>query len=112
MASVRSVRSMITNISIVSVFVKNVDESKRFYIDVLGFEAKDDISLGDGYRWADRSQLQALCWPRMAQRLRQLSMRSVRPNNRKYWTSSQLCNGWIEPAGGFTPPADWTFAQI
>jgi predicted enzyme related to lactoylglutathione lyase len=51
MASVRSVRSMITNISIVSVFVKNVDESKRFYIDVLGFEAKDDISLGDGYRW-------------------------------------------------------------
>jgi catechol 2,3-dioxygenase-like lactoylglutathione lyase family enzyme len=42
---------MITNISIVSVFVKDVDESKRFYIDVLGFEAKDDITLGDGYRW-------------------------------------------------------------
>ena len=51
MASVRSVRSMITNISIVSVFVKDVDESKRFYIDVLGFDAKDDIVLGDGYRW-------------------------------------------------------------
>ena len=42
---------MITNISIVSVFVKDVDESKRFYIDVLGFEEKDDITLGDGYRW-------------------------------------------------------------
>jgi catechol 2,3-dioxygenase-like lactoylglutathione lyase family enzyme len=42
---------MITNISIVSVFVKDVDESKRFYTDVLGFEAKDDITLGDGYRW-------------------------------------------------------------
>jgi len=42
---------MITNISIVSVFVKDVDESKAFYIDVLGFEAKDDITLGEGYRW-------------------------------------------------------------
>jgi catechol 2,3-dioxygenase-like lactoylglutathione lyase family enzyme len=42
---------MITNISIVSVFVKDVDESKAFYIDVLGFEPKDDITLGEGYRW-------------------------------------------------------------
>ncbi|HZB68664.1 MAG TPA: VOC family protein, partial [Ornithinibacter sp.] len=42
---------MITNISIVSVFVKDQDQSKRFYTDVLGFEEKDDITLGDGYRW-------------------------------------------------------------
>ena len=42
---------MITNISIVNVFVTDVDESKGFYTDVLGFEAKDDITLGDGYRW-------------------------------------------------------------
>src|SRR5918992_625301 len=42
---------MITNISIASVFVKDVDESKRFYVDVLGFAEKDDITLGDGYRW-------------------------------------------------------------
>jgi catechol 2,3-dioxygenase-like lactoylglutathione lyase family enzyme len=42
---------MITNVSIVSVFVKDVDESKKFYTDVLGFEEKDDITLGDGYRW-------------------------------------------------------------
>lgn len=42
---------MITNISIVSVFVKDVDESKKFYVDVLGFAAGDDITLGDGYRW-------------------------------------------------------------
>ncbi|HET6694609.1 MAG TPA: VOC family protein [Pedococcus sp.] len=42
---------MITNISIVSVFVKDVDESKKFYTDVLGFQEKDDITLGDGYRW-------------------------------------------------------------
>jgi catechol 2,3-dioxygenase-like lactoylglutathione lyase family enzyme len=42
---------MITNVSIVSVFVKDVDESKRFYVDVLGFAEKDDITLGDGFRW-------------------------------------------------------------
>lgn len=42
---------MITNISIVSVFVKDVDQSKAFYTGVLGFDAKDDITLGDGYRW-------------------------------------------------------------
>ena len=42
---------MIKNISIVSVFVKDIDESKKFYTDVLGFDEKDDITLGDGYRW-------------------------------------------------------------
>jgi predicted enzyme related to lactoylglutathione lyase len=42
---------MITNISIASVFVKDVDESKKFYTEVLGFESKEDITLGDGYRW-------------------------------------------------------------
>jgi catechol 2,3-dioxygenase-like lactoylglutathione lyase family enzyme len=42
---------MITNISIASVFVKDVDASKAFYIDVLGFAEHTDITLGDGYRW-------------------------------------------------------------
>ncbi len=42
---------MITNISITSLFVKDVDASKRFYVDVLGFEEKDDITLGEGFRW-------------------------------------------------------------
>ena len=42
---------MINNIAIVSVFVKNQDDAKMFYTDVLGFEEKDDITLGDGYRW-------------------------------------------------------------
>jgi catechol 2,3-dioxygenase-like lactoylglutathione lyase family enzyme len=42
---------VITNISIASVFVKDVDESKAFYIDVLGFEEHTDITLGEGYRW-------------------------------------------------------------
>ena len=42
---------MITNISIASVFVKDVDASKAFYVDVLGFAAHTDITLGEGYRW-------------------------------------------------------------
>ena len=42
---------MITNIAITSVFVKDVDASKAFYVDVLGFQENTDITLGDGYRW-------------------------------------------------------------
>ncbi|MFK3983530.1 VOC family protein [Micromonospora sp. NPDC050397] len=42
---------MITNISITSVSVKDIDASKAFYIDVLGFAEHTDITLGDGYRW-------------------------------------------------------------
>jgi catechol 2,3-dioxygenase-like lactoylglutathione lyase family enzyme len=42
---------MITNVSIVSVWVKDVDESLKFYTDVLGFEPGADVSLSDGYRW-------------------------------------------------------------
>ena len=42
---------MITNISIASVFVKDVDESKKFYTEVLGFEEHTDVAMGDGFRW-------------------------------------------------------------
>ena len=42
---------MITNIAIASVFVKDIDESKAFYIDVLGFVENSDVPLADGYRW-------------------------------------------------------------
>ncbi|MFY1693588.1 VOC family protein [Plantactinospora sp. WMMB782] len=43
---------MITNISIISVFVRDIDASKAFYLDVLGFEEHTDITLADGsYRW-------------------------------------------------------------
>ncbi|MET0837254.1 MAG: VOC family protein [Marmoricola sp.] len=41
---------MITNISIASVFVKDIDASRDFYVDVLGFDLADDLTLGD-YRW-------------------------------------------------------------
>jgi catechol 2,3-dioxygenase-like lactoylglutathione lyase family enzyme len=43
---------MITNISIVSVFVKDVDAAKAFYLDVLGFAEHTDVTLADGsHRW-------------------------------------------------------------
>jgi catechol 2,3-dioxygenase-like lactoylglutathione lyase family enzyme len=43
---------MITNVSITTVFVKDIDESKAFYIDVLGFAEHTDITLAEGsYRW-------------------------------------------------------------
>ena len=43
---------MITNISIASVFVQDIDASKAFYLDVLGFEEHTDVTLADGsYRW-------------------------------------------------------------
>lgn len=42
---------MITNISLVSVWVQDIDESLAFYTDVLGFEAKDDLRLGEDFRW-------------------------------------------------------------
>ncbi|PZG24142.1 glyoxalase [Micromonospora craterilacus] len=43
---------MITNVSITSVFVKDIDAAKAFYIDVLGFAEHTDVTIGDGsYRW-------------------------------------------------------------
>lgn len=42
---------MIKNISLTTVWVKNIEESKAFYVDMLGFEARDDVQLGDDFRW-------------------------------------------------------------
>ncbi|WP_347355005.1 VOC family protein, partial [Intrasporangium sp.] len=42
---------MITNVSLVSVWVKDIDASLAFYTDVLGFVAKEDIQLGPDFRW-------------------------------------------------------------
>ena len=42
---------MITNISIASVFVTDVDAAKAFYLDILGFAEHTDLTMGDGYRW-------------------------------------------------------------
>lgn len=43
---------MITNVSLVSVWVKDIDESIAFYTDVLGFVTKTDVMLGDDFRFA------------------------------------------------------------
>ena len=41
---------MITNISLMTLFVTDQDEARKFYTEVLGFEARADVTLGD-YRW-------------------------------------------------------------
>ena len=42
---------MITNVSLVSVWVKDQDASLAFYTDVLGFEVGDDVRLAEDFRW-------------------------------------------------------------
>jgi catechol 2,3-dioxygenase-like lactoylglutathione lyase family enzyme len=42
---------MITNVSLVTIWVADQDESLAFYTDVLGFELRDDIRLGPDFRW-------------------------------------------------------------
>ena len=42
---------MITNISLVTVYCLDQDKARDFYVDVLGFEAATDISIGEGFRW-------------------------------------------------------------
>lgn len=42
---------MITNISLVTLWVNDQDAAKRFYIDRLGFVEGTDITMGDGFRW-------------------------------------------------------------
>ncbi|TNC42913.1 VOC family protein [Mumia zhuanghuii] len=42
---------MITNISLVTVWVTDQDTARDFYVDLLGFETRTDQELGDGFRW-------------------------------------------------------------
>lgn len=41
---------MITNVSLVTVYVNDIDEAKAFYTEKLGFVLTDDITVGD-FRW-------------------------------------------------------------
>lgn len=41
----------ITQVSLISVWVKDLEESLAFYTDVLGFEKGQDIRLGEDFRW-------------------------------------------------------------
>ena len=42
---------MITNVSIATIFVRDVDAAKAFYTQTLGFSEHTDITLSEGYRW-------------------------------------------------------------
>jgi catechol 2,3-dioxygenase-like lactoylglutathione lyase family enzyme len=42
---------MITNISILTLWVTDQDSAKQFYLDKLGFIEGTDVTLGDGFRW-------------------------------------------------------------
>ena len=42
---------MISNVSLVSVWVTDLDEALAFYTDVLGFEARENVTLGEDFRW-------------------------------------------------------------
>jgi catechol 2,3-dioxygenase-like lactoylglutathione lyase family enzyme len=42
---------MITNISLVTVYCLDQDQARDFYVDVLGFQAGTDITMGEGFRW-------------------------------------------------------------
>jgi catechol 2,3-dioxygenase-like lactoylglutathione lyase family enzyme len=42
---------MITNVSLVNVFCLDQDKARDFYVDVLGFELRTDVTVGEGFRW-------------------------------------------------------------
>ena len=42
---------MITHVSLATIWVKDQDSAKEFYVDKLGFQVATDVSMGDGYRW-------------------------------------------------------------
>ena len=41
---------MITNVSLVTVYCTDQDATRDFYVDVLGFETRSDVSMA-GFRW-------------------------------------------------------------
>lgn len=42
---------MITNISLLTLWVTDQDAAKEFYVDKLGFVERADVTMGDGFRW-------------------------------------------------------------
>jgi catechol 2,3-dioxygenase-like lactoylglutathione lyase family enzyme len=44
---------MISNVASVGVPVTDQDEAVAFFVDVLGFEKRVDVPLGDGRRWIE-----------------------------------------------------------
>jgi catechol 2,3-dioxygenase-like lactoylglutathione lyase family enzyme len=46
---------MITNVSLVNVFCLDQTAARDFYVDVLGFEPRVDLTMGEGFRWVTAS---------------------------------------------------------
>jgi catechol 2,3-dioxygenase-like lactoylglutathione lyase family enzyme len=42
---------MITNISLFTLYVSDQDAAREFYVDILGFEPRSDVSMGNDFRW-------------------------------------------------------------
>lgn len=42
---------MITRLGVAGIFVLDYEESKRFFIDKLGFEERFDLTMENGFRW-------------------------------------------------------------
>ncbi len=42
---------MITNVSLVTVYCLDQDQARDFYVDVLGFTPRTDVTMGEGFRW-------------------------------------------------------------
>lgn len=42
---------MITNISLITLYVTDQDEARNFYVDKLGFVERTDVTMGEGFRW-------------------------------------------------------------
>jgi catechol 2,3-dioxygenase-like lactoylglutathione lyase family enzyme len=42
---------MITNVSLVTLYCLDQDKARDFYVDILGFQLRTDVRMGDGFRW-------------------------------------------------------------
>jgi catechol 2,3-dioxygenase-like lactoylglutathione lyase family enzyme len=42
---------MITNISLTTVYCLDQDKARDFYVDILGFTPRTDVTMGEGFRW-------------------------------------------------------------
>lgn len=42
---------MITRLGVTGIFVLDYEESKRFFVDKLGFEERFDLTMENGFRW-------------------------------------------------------------
>ena len=42
---------MITNVSLMTVYVTDQDAARDFYVEKLGFEPRTDVTMGEGFRW-------------------------------------------------------------